>query len=113
ILFSCNKLVEVDPPKSRITTTQVFSNKEQASSTIAGIFYQMANGSIPPHLYSGGISYYTGLSSDEHNLYQQSNIEAQQFSSNTILANNSIVQKQLWATSFRILYQVNAVREGL
>lgn len=111
-LTSCKKLVEISEPRSTITTTQVFSTDAQAEQAMSGLYYFMVNSSTA-NLLTGGMTIYSGLSSDELILYNQSNATAFQFNQNNITSTNSNLYTLLWKPPFTSLYATNAVIEGL
>ncbi len=64
IFSSCQKLVEIDPPKNALVPITVFKNDALATSAVLGIYQQMAASGYA----SGGsnsISAVCGVSSDE------------------------------------------------
>jgi hypothetical protein len=64
---------------------------------------------------SGGfqsIGYLTGLSADELANYS-TDLEQAQFFNNSLLPTNQTINNYLWQEGYRILYQANAVIEGL
>jgi starch-binding outer membrane protein, SusD/RagB family len=110
---SCKKSVEISEPTSLITTSKVFSNDAQATAAMEGVYFYMVNGNTPPNLFSGGMTLYAGLSSDELLLYDLSNTRALQFNENNITSLNTDLSSLLWNAPFYNLYSTNAVLEGL
>jgi hypothetical protein len=107
--IGCKKLVEIPPPSNSITTSQTFSDSADANSAVTGIYNGLrGNGDL--YFGCGGISLYTGTSSDELLPYLSGN---DQFSTNTLLSSNSILNGYFWDQAYAYIYQANAVLEGL
>jgi hypothetical protein len=106
---SCKKLVQVPPPINSITTSEVFSTDGQATSAMAGIYYNMINAGY--NAFSGEMTIYPGASADELDFFSNDagNI---QFQDNTLLNGNYTVLG-LWVTSYSTIYACNSVIEGL
>src|SRR6202035_5516261 len=86
---SCNKLVEVPPPVSTITTTQTFADSIDAQEAILGIYSTLINtGGFNPTIGSGGVMMLAGLSSDELVVFGYSN-DYNQLYTNTLLPFNN------------------------
>src|SRR5258708_7230399 len=64
-LPSCKKLVEIPPPASSITLSQVYADSADAASGIAGIYTVMAGNGQTMQFANGGVSIFCGSSSDE------------------------------------------------
>jgi hypothetical protein len=109
---SCKKLVSIPDPTSTITTSQVFSTNEQAISAMNGVYYNMVNNSSMG-LLTGGMTIFTGLSSDELVVYNQNNSDAIQFNKNLLTPSNNILYLQVWRSPYSIIYQTNAIIDGL
>ena len=43
-ITSCKKLIEIDPPRSTITTEQLFSDNAQAEWAVSGIYSKLIHG---------------------------------------------------------------------
>jgi hypothetical protein len=110
-LFSCKKLVDIPPPVSTITTSQVFATDDQAESAMAGIYYGMIN-SVNPSPFCGGVTINAGMSADEFICFNGTDETSLQFQNNTLLSTNGNVT-QIWNNAYSTLYGCNAVIEGL
>jgi hypothetical protein len=112
LVVSCKKFVEIDPPQTQIVRSTVFSTPGGAESAINGIYSQMMSSS---GFASGGfqsIGYLAGLSADELANYT-TDLEQTAFFTNSLLPTNQTLNNYLWQEGYRILYQANAVIEGL
>jgi hypothetical protein len=114
-ILSCKKFVEVDPPKTDLVRSAVFSSNATADAAMLEIYYQLRSSG-----FAGGgissISYLASLSSDEQvNFYGRTPeifAEFSQFNSNNLIANNSYILS-MWTEMFQCIYKCNAVIEGL
>ncbi len=109
---SCKKLVSIPDPTSTITTSQVFSTSEQAVAAMDGVYYNMVNNNSMG-LLTGGMTIFTGFSSDELVVYNQNSSDAIQFNKNLLTSSNNILYLQLWRSPYSIIYQTNAIIDGL
>lgn len=109
-IASCRKLISINPPVYSITTSQVFADSINALSAIEGL-YSNINGNGSLAFGSGYLTIYCGSSADEL-LPFSSAVTLVQFSSNSLLSNNSGIYN-LWAQGYFLIYQVNAIIEGL
>jgi len=107
-LFSlgCTKLVQIDPPVNSITTSQVFADSSDASAAVVGLYSNIQYLHIG--FGNGLITLYAGQSSDE--LLQFGSVNP--LSTNTLLANNGYTTN-LWNFGYTLLYEPNAIIEGL
>jgi len=110
-LIRCKKLIEIPPPVNTITTSQVFSSDGQAASATANIYYRMAN--IGFTFSNGGITLLTGMSADELKVFNQTNALLKEFQKNELESLNPNVGNSLWIPMYFIIYNTNAIIEGL
>lgn len=107
--MSCKKLVQIDPPVSSITTSEVFADSADAGAAVAGIYSTM---SYPkPSFGNSMLTLYPGLSADEL-LNFNSNGDLLNLSDNTVLASNGN-PSAIWTIGYTDLYEPNAILEGL
>ena len=111
-LGACEKLVDVPAPPTSIPQTYVFATDQEAISAVAGAYYRMVNSNVAT-LSNGGMTIYTGLASDELVLFDQGNAPAMQFYQNSLQANNPVIGTNLWESPYQIIYQFNAILEGV
>jgi len=111
IMFSaCKKFVNIEPATNLIQTDQLFVSDASALSAVNGVYVQMR--STSPALANGTLSIYAGLTSDEL-ATSASWQEYDAFFKNSILSTSSVINSQLWSTSYRTIYATNAVIENL
>lgn len=110
-LSSCKKFVEILPPSNQVELNKIFLNDQAAISATLGLYIRMTNNNLI--MMNGGVTLYTGLSSDE--FYNVSpDTELDQFTNNALLADNGTgVYSNLWKASFQNIYHCNAVLQGL
>lgn len=118
----CKKLIEIDPPKSSITTEQLFSDNTQAEWAVAGIYSKMINGNdyssvtgVAQGNFAAGLSTILGsMSADEMvNGEGASNPELYYLSTNQLTTNRASLPAAAWRSAYKIIYDANAVIEGL
>lgn len=109
-LPGCKKFVEVDPPENQITRDIVFTNDAMATSAIQGLYEQMMENI--EGVANGGITLYTGLSSDEL-VYYMTSASYGEFYSNGLTPSNENLKSKLWGSSYNYIYQANSIIEGL
>jgi hypothetical protein len=106
---TCKKMVDVGQPKNQLTSAEVFADSSDASETITGIYVSMMNSSLG--LCSGGMTVYTGLSSDE--IYQTAtNTTFNQFYIDNVVPTNN-TNAFLWSAGYKYVYAVNACVSGV
>jgi hypothetical protein len=109
-IIGCKKLVQVGEPNDSMTSIEVFSNDSLAQAAVAGLYVKIL--SSTKFLLNGGMSLFPALSSDE--LIRNTNtIFEDQFASNAINTNNSLVNSNLWKAAYGYIYQCNICIEGL
>ncbi|TRZ42446.1 RagB/SusD family nutrient uptake outer membrane protein [Robertkochia solimangrovi] len=108
-LTACSNFTEVDIPVSEQDAALIFSGDESAKSAMTGLYISMMNNF--GHFGNMYTTYYAGLSSDEFQ-YIGTNTERVAMNENSLMANNSQV-RNLWRDMFEVIYQANAVMEGL
>jgi hypothetical protein len=114
VITGCRKALAVDQPINEITTTQVFSSDQVATSAMDGIYGSMMNGSYVSGVgYSNGFTtIWCGASADELLFYSVSTLN-NQFENNQLQSSNNLVNLGLWEQPFTIIYSANAMIEGL
>jgi starch-binding outer membrane protein, SusD/RagB family len=102
--FSCKKFVEIDPPKTQITTPTVYNDDATATAAIRGIYSKMSEN---VGMFTGNLSWYGGLAGDELINYSTSS-DVIQFYSNSLSSTNSII-KGLWQEGYQYIYFCNSI----
>jgi hypothetical protein len=108
--ISCKKLIEIPLPKTQVTTPEVFADSVNASLAVTGIYSNIMGTLTASTPYSGYITIYTGLSSDELKS-TTSNVDEIPFYLNHLQAKSGYTG--FWQNSYIMLYQVNACIEGI
>jgi hypothetical protein len=107
---SCKKFVSADVPPSLVESAIVFRDDQTAETALLGLYSQMNQ--LHLSITNGGLTLYTGLSSDE--IYTTSGTTAAAaFWNNALLADNSTVNFNFWTTAYKLIYQANSILEGV
>lgn len=109
---SCKKFLSVDLPKTQIEKNVVFDNDVTATSAMLGIYVnlQVDNSFASGDIYS--ILALCGLSAGELFHPSEQDLSTMEFQINNINPNN-LYNKSLWASLYSIIYQANAIIEGV
>lgn len=117
-LGSCKKLIEIGEPINTITTNEMFDNNAQAEWAINGVYSKLTHGiesytraNAENTFSTGWATLAGGLSSDEL-VTTQSSTHYGRFSQNSLDVN---VQQAhtIWTSAYKIIFDANAVIEGL
>lgn len=106
---SCDNFVEVDLPKSQLTSDAVFEDAETANAAMAGLYTKLRmNGILAGS--TTGLSSMLGLYTDEFNYYQPNSVSN--------LFNNSLTAgtpqiSDIWNQSYNQIYTANSIIEGV
>ena len=103
---ACKKFITIDPPRTRLITATVFQDEATATAAMMGIYTEIAAG------LSYDLSLYPGLSADEFLDYSNNPIN-REFMENALLPTNNVVVNNGWAKSYKLIYQANALLEGV
>jgi starch-binding outer membrane protein, SusD/RagB family len=109
-IVGCKKLVQVNDPDDSFTSAMVFSNDSLAQAAVNGLYIKIM--SSAKFLLCGAMSVFPSLSSDELVRFIPMASE-EQFSSNTILASNQLINVNIWKAAYAYIYQCNICIEGL
>ena len=109
---SCTKFVSVDLPNTQLVTSTVFSSDQTAISAMNGVYSSMLTLGGFAAGGSQSVGFLSGLSADELINYSVSS-EQIQFFQNSLDKSNSLLYIYLWQTPYQIIYQVNAILEGV
>lgn len=110
LLIGCKKMIDIGNPKNQIESSKVFTDSLSANSAVVGIYIDMMQ-SFGLNFTTGGITAYTGLSSDELVLSSK-DADLSQFYSNQISILNNI-NASLWSQAYKYIYDTNACIEGI
>lgn len=111
MVASCNKFLDLAPPKSAVEADLVFSDDVTATSAVLNIYVKMHE---EGYGYGGDKSIIglCGLSADELTNVPQNDPDVVSFETNTLHALNPPVLK-LWQSLYQSIYRANLVVEGL
>lgn len=110
--LSCNKLVQIDAPRSTIVTTQVFGDSADALSAMEGL-YATVSGSGPGGF---GLSIQSGTSADELMLFGSplgGQADNQMYNAIQGYEDGEFYNSTYWSPSYTSIYQANAIIEGM
>lgn len=109
--LSCSKLVDAGKPKTKIESFALFSNQSAVISAVAGYYEKLVSSSLL--ITNGGVTVFTGLSSDEiYNIYPHD--EYDRLRTNSLLENDDLtLDGYLWQAAYKNIYHANAILEGL
>jgi starch-binding outer membrane protein, SusD/RagB family len=106
---SCEKFLNVPPPKNQLLTPDVFSNDNSATSAVTGIYSDIMTVSN----INGYMTVFCGMTADE--LIPTTSIVTPsylQFENNALQVNNPDISTT-WGTLFPYIYDANACIEGI
>jgi hypothetical protein len=109
INWSCKKFVDIDSPNNQLVSNTVFTSDASATSALIGVYSNIMR--TASSFVNTQTTLLAGLSSDEFSNYSTSSTQTE-FYQNALSANNSNVQIY-WRDTYKYLYQVNAIIEGL
>lgn len=117
MLFSCTKLIDVDPPATSLTSENVYTNDATASAVLTGVYSSFGNSSPLRAATINSIFLACGLSGDELTLHGGSanaNAALVQFYQNSLTSGLSTMAAQtIWRDIYAKLYIVNLALERL
>lgn len=116
-LIACNKLTEVEPPTTSLTSDNVYENDEAANSVLMGLYASLATTSPSRGQSVHSISLVTGLSADElilHGGAGNINANLAGFYLNRVNPGSSTVPVQsIWNDLYSKIYVTNIALERL
>ncbi|WP_299670813.1 RagB/SusD family nutrient uptake outer membrane protein [uncultured Polaribacter sp.] len=109
-LFSCEDFVDIDPPRTEVTSETVFTTDATVLSAISGIYSQMiTNRSFT----NAEIEQYTGLASDELLNFNTFSLDDGEFFTNNLNPDNGIVFGSFWEQAYNYIWNANEILEQL
>jgi len=107
-LWSCEKLVEIDPPQDYLISPTVFESDETATSATTGVYAMMMRSDLA---FSYNIALYTGVYSDEldYNQTLQSVLSVSKYA----MLPQDAPTNNMWNYGFNYIYQANSLIDGL
>lgn len=106
---SCKGFLEIDPPKDKASTDEIFTNDVIATSAITGIYSRMSTSTSAFSGSQNSVAAISGLSSDELRSY---NLTLDDFYRNNVSSNNAKIST-LWTDAYAFIYTSNSILEGL
>jgi len=111
IVVSCDSFVDVDLPKSQLTSQGVFKDFATADAAMTDIYAKIRDTGILTGLDTG-ISNQLGNYTDELTAYGEPTSTTVSFYNNAVLPSNSDIA-DYWNASYNQIYSANAILEGL
>lgn len=109
LLVSCNKLLEIQEPKTSLTTQKVFNNETQATGAMAGVLSQMINTTAYTSFSAGLSNLLARASADELDKVLN---PADNYYRNALTAQDS-QSNGIWNSAYQFIYGANGVIEGV
>lgn len=109
--YSCKKLVEVNPPSTRISAGNVYNSDITAIAVLTGIYSKISGTNFNSPATIPTISLWTGLSSDELSLWSGADPTAMAYYKNSLSVN--VGGGEFWGNAYSYVYTCNAAIEGL
>ncbi len=110
-LIACTKFVDVSPPITRIVGATAYNTSANASAAVTGIYRTLEDGPFGGgNIYQPGLSTLVGLSADELELHQTSNILLSEAYTNSLSSENNPF---IWFSFYNAIYQANYAIEAL
>ena len=109
-LSGCEDFLEVETPNYLLDSKTVFANDDTAEAALQGIFNQLFNTSFS----NGGsqsVSFLGGLSADTYTPITNAQDDVEFYQNKISPENNSNLV--LWSDAYNVIYQVNALLEGI
>lgn len=111
LLLNCKKLVDVDGPKTSLSSKDIYNTDATAIGTLTSLYSSMSSGFLIEASELPSLSYISGLSSDELTLYiRANNSMLNAFYQNDL---NNITSINYWSSIYKKLYIINSALEGL
>lgn len=108
--LACKSYVDIDPPRTELSSQSLFVNDKTAISAMVGIYSDMNSFN---YFYANLITMFMGgMGSDEFAYALTSTAEFEEFKNNNVLPSNRFVD-QLWSEPYSYNYRANAVIEGV
>jgi starch-binding outer membrane protein, SusD/RagB family len=105
LLMGCDKLLEIDSPKTEVLTSDVFSSDENASAALVGMYSSMVSSASMLN-----IGYGCSLSADESDATDAS-YPFTDFGTNT-LTSSDYGAADFWTSFYKTIYQANSIIEN-
>jgi len=110
---ACKKLVSIPEPINSITTDEVFTTPQKATSAVSSIYYDMSYGNDNIAYACGAITFYTSVYADELNVDGPLLQDIMSYQLSQVLSNGGELNDQFWKPMYSDIYKANAAIEGL
>lgn len=110
----CSDFLSVPPPSTTLIRSTVFENDQTAYAALSGVYSQMVEGPGASFASGGtsGLSLLSGLSAGELIPTSGTNANLLEFYTHGLAANSS-GSSGIWQSAYKIIYQANALIEGV
>ncbi|QEC43820.1 RagB/SusD family nutrient uptake outer membrane protein [Pseudobacter ginsenosidimutans] len=117
VLFSgCKKYLDIAPPITTITTSEIFENDDQAEWAIAGMYSKMVNGTDGRPNNAANNSFAAGASTIAAGFSADDIVRSfgndDLFRNRLLMAGNTFTQN-IWLSAYKLIYDANGVIEGI
>ena len=109
VCISCEKMIEVDMPGNQIGTGQVFEDSQTANAALAGLYASLFNASPLAGNESGQL---LGTYTDDLVNYAVNSTNIYDIYRNQQIENNLVILTE-WSNTYQIIYQANAIIQGI
>lgn len=110
-LISCEDFIDVEMPKSDLTSEAVFEDSASVNAVFASIYAKLRDEVLLTGK-SGGIGLLLGLYTDELDYYGTPGEPADSFYNHLILPTN-IEVNTTWNETYNLIYRTNSILEGM
>ncbi|WP_430613202.1 RagB/SusD family nutrient uptake outer membrane protein [Flavobacterium sp. JP2137] len=107
----CSDFLDIDAPKDQIDRTKVFNDDQLATAALTNTYTLMRNNGFLSGNTSG-VGYLLGCYTDELEVTDPQTIYYKNFYLCTVVSNNTALT-ELWNHSFKQIYNVNTILEGI
>jgi hypothetical protein len=108
LTYSCKKIIQIDPQKNAITTSEAFSDSTNATASVLGTYSLMSNTQGSLGFGDGIITAFSGCSSDELIPFGYT----PDFYTNTLNASTASTNS-FWQQGYNLIYQTNVCIENI
>lgn len=108
---ACESFLETDLPKDQVGQTLVFNDDRTADAALTYVYTQMRNSGF----FAGsrlGMGYLLACYTDEMEVVNPQSTNHRHFYEGTVVAGNAAI-KTIWDNTYKQIYTVNSVLEGL
>lgn len=111
LIIGCDGFLDVDIPKDQLNTQKVFTDDRTATSALTNVYSNMRKAGFLSGS-ANGVGYLLGSYTDETEAMAAESNDFKSFYDGTVTGNNAAVAG-LWTSTYKQIYIVNNVMEGL